>query len=546
MTYTTFVEDLKARQKEYNDSFKSEAESRYPKRQREIWAPEGRRQAITQSSFGYDAPNCLRLLAECGYDGKPVASQTASTARKWFDDSHEHIFPPQVDVLRMGLFFNLDFYTLLHWTLKADFEAYLVKRDPQYGRDSLLNIAASYDQEGRQAELQSALSDFRAALRDGGIEELFYLLEKHWQMASSAGYHLASFATLVENLFLENLLVYSNDSPKIENFSRAQKVLMDQVRHGTPEDQAALWRKRSTWQMLLEALDDVYVAIENTRLKNAEIEQAYLRLFGQQIIHQTELEMAVRLLDLRLSFLRQEPGISEAALDEKIRQTQEAQEKEMADLRLQEAIARGNAVQQAWSEMGVPMESGALAEEKENCKREIRAIRKLVHPDILMNNPVYQDLSEVQKDELHEILLDALKIHPSELGYPPNFAYHDMRSLEGLRQVRKRVEAILKMHHIQVDIQYQIQGETVREQLLWLTEEITRLENQINAAKGQLTAMISDATLQRKSALLGSPEQQKRFTLRMEEKIIALEDECDQLQREITGLQEKGGGRADN
>ena len=93
MIYTAFVEDLKFRLMEYNESFKSEEESRYPKRQREIWAPEGRCQAITQSTFGYDHENCLRLLAECGYDGASVASQKANTTRRWFEDSNGHIFP---------------------------------------------------------------------------------------------------------------------------------------------------------------------------------------------------------------------------------------------------------------------------------------------------------------------------------------------------------------------------------------------------------------------------------------------------------------------
>ncbi len=536
--YTTFVEDLKYRQKEYNDSFKAEGESRFPKRQREIWAPEGRRQAITQTSFGYDDPNCLRLLAECGYDGQPVASQTASTARKWFDDSHEHIFPPQVDVVRMGLFFNLDFYTLLHWALKADLEAFLVKGDPHYGQDSLLNIAARYNEDDHQAKLQAALSDYRANLKDGGFEKLFDLFEEHWRMASSAGYDRSSFATLVENLFMENLLVYPNHSPKIEIFGEAQTKLMTQVQHGTPQDQDALWRKRGRWQTLLEALDEVYVAIENTRLKNAEIEQAYLRRFGRQLILQTELEMTVRLLGLTLSFILANPDISDEDLAEKIRQTQAEQEKDLADLRLREAQAQANAALQAWTDLGMPMDPEALEKEKENCKQEIRAIRKMVHPDILMNNPVYQDLSEDQKNELHEILLDALKIKPSELGYPPNFAYHDMRSLEGLRQVRKRVEAILKMHHIRIDLQYQIQGETVQEQIRWLTAEITLLENQINAAKGQLTAMLNDETVQRKAELLRNPKKQPVFSARMEERIITLTAERNRLEQQIAALRE--------
>ena len=185
------------------------------------------------------------------------------------------------------------------------------------------------------------------------------------------------------------------------------------------------------------------------------------------------------------------------------------------------------------------MAPGALDEEKEQCKREIREIRKMVHPDVLMHNPEYAKLNEEQKKELEEILLDALKISTSELGYPPNFAYHDMRSLEGLRQVRRRVEAILKMNNIRVDLQYQIQGETIHEQIAWLEKEITLLENRINAAKGQLAAMISDKDIQSKRRLLNSQEKQEQFIQSMEAKIEVLKEKRDALDQEIDSIKGK-------
>ena len=183
MMYTAFVEDLKYRLKEYNDSFKSGEESRYPKRQREIWAQEGRCQAITQSTFGYDHENCLRLLEECGFDGAPVASQKANTARRWFEDSNGHIFPPQKDMLRTALFFSLDFYVLLHWVLKADFEEFLVKGDERWAPgtgESLLNILAGYNEDARQDYFKDALGAYHQQLKK---DDLYRLFEEHWNLA---------------------------------------------------------------------------------------------------------------------------------------------------------------------------------------------------------------------------------------------------------------------------------------------------------------------------------------------------------------------------
>ena len=287
-------------------------------------------------------------------------------------------------------------------------------------------------------------------------------------------------------------MCYPNSSEKIGNFGDYQKKIIEQAQTGTREDQDTLWRDRCVWQTLLDELDTVYIEIENTRLKNAEVDQAYLRRFGPAIIEQTELETEIKLLEMRIFYLRKEPGISEEELDEKIRETQQELERAMADLKLQGAQAEGGILVQAWSDFGTPIAPEDLEKEKEECKKEIRKIRKMVHPDSLMHNPVYAKLNEEQKKELEDILLEALKITPSELGYPPNFAYHDMRSLEGLRQVRRKVEAILRVNNIEVDLQYQILGETIHEQIAWLNEEITLLENRLNAAKGQWAAMLED------------------------------------------------------
>ena len=537
MLYFTFIDDLICRIAEYNNSFKNEAEeSRYPLKQRQRWAPVERRKAITQKTIGYDDENCLLLLAELGYDGKPVSSQTSSTVRKWFETTNGHIFPPENDVLRLAIFFNLDFYQTLHLLLKAKFEEYLLDHDERWEYlcgDSYLDILTSYNEENRRDELEEAVNIFRRSLKS---EQLYFAFENLWGMASSAGYSRENFKTLLDTFFLENLLYSPNDSKKVQNFSEYQQMLIDQARFGTQEEQDSLWRKRCIWQMLLDNLDEIYIEIENTRLKSAETEQEYLKLFGLDIIRQTELEAEIYLLEMQVSLRRINPDITEDELEKKILEKQEELQNQLHELKLKEAYSQETTLMEAWQQMGVPMEKGKLDEEKELCKKEIRAIRKLVHPDILMNNPEYQNLSQEQKDELEEILLDSLKISFSELGYPPNFAYHDMRSLDGLRQVRRRVETILKMTHIQVDLQYQIEGENISEQIQWLEKEILYIENQINAAKGQLTAMLTNSEIQAMKVLLRDESKQKLFSEQMTLKIEELQVRKDNLTAELETL----------
>ena len=84
-----------------------------------------------------------------------------------------------------------------------------------------------------------------------------------------------NFKTLVDDLFRERLLIYENASEKIVNFSSYQQTLIEHMKTGTPEEQDFLWRSRGFWQMLQDTLNELYIEIENTRLKNAETQQEY-------------------------------------------------------------------------------------------------------------------------------------------------------------------------------------------------------------------------------------------------------------------------------
>ncbi|BBB48892.1 hypothetical protein Pelsub_P2123 [Pelolinea submarina] len=525
MKYMGFIEDLRYRTDEYNDSFNTEEENRYPKKQKELWAPINRNKAITQSSFGYDHENCLRLLAENGYDGEPVSSRKMNTARRWFEDSKDHNFPPQEDVLRMGIFFCLDFYTLLHWVLKADFEEFLIKGDEEFKvnvGESILAIIEKYNLNEKLI-FQSKLKEFQKSLDK---RTLYLLFEDHWHLASTEVLNFKNFSAVIDDFFKEDLIYYENYSEKITNFANYQKEIIRESQFGSNDDQETLWRYRGIWQTLTEDLDTIYIDIENTRLKNADVEQNYLKKFGALIIELTEQENDAKLNNERLSVVLRSPRyLSDEEIEKQVFETREKLKQDLADLKLKEASAKRNSLMDEWKSQGIPVSPEQLAKEKEQCKKEIRDIRKMIYPDVLIHDPVYAKLSKEQQEELKDILIEALKIDNSELGYPPNFVNHDMRSLEGLRNVRRRIEEILNMKNIQIDLRYEIQGETIYEKIAWLENEIVILKNRLNAAKGQLTAMLTDVGIQSKLALLNNQDKQEMFTEKMEKKIACLKEE---------------------
>ena len=433
----------------------------------------------------------------------------------------------------MGIFFCLDFYTLLHWVLKADFEEFLIKGDEEFkvnAGESVLMIIEKYNVK-EISLFQSKLKEFQKNLDKRTLYQLF---EDHWQLASTEVLNFKNFSVVIDDFFKEDLIYYENHSEKIVNFANYQKEIIREFQFGSNDDQETLWRYRGIWQTLTEDLDSIYIEIENTRLKNADIEQNYLKKFGTLIIELTEQENEIKLNNERYSVVLRSPKYqTKEEIKEQVFETLEKLKQNLVDLKLKEASAKRNSLMDEWKSQGIPVSPEQLAREKEQCKKEIRDIRKMIHPDILMHDPVYAKLSKEQQEELKDILIEALKIDNSELGYPPNFVNHDMRSLEGLRIVRRRIEAILHGKNIQVDLRYEIQGDTIFEKIAWLENEIVILKNRLNAAKGQLTAMLTDVEIKSKLALLNNQDKQEMFIEKMEEKIASLNEKNEELKKKI-------------
>ena len=170
-----------------------------------------------------------------------------NTARRWFEDSKDHNFPPQIDVLRMGIFFCLDFYTLLHWVLKADFEEFLIKGDEEFKvnvGESILVIIEKYNLNEKLL-FQSKLKEFQKNLNK---RTLYLLFEDHWHLASTEVMNFKNFSAVIDDFFKEDLIYYENHSEKIINFANYQKEIIRESQFGSNDDQETLWRFRGIWQ----------------------------------------------------------------------------------------------------------------------------------------------------------------------------------------------------------------------------------------------------------------------------------------------------------
>ena len=167
------------------------------------------------------------------------------------------------------------------------------------------------------------------------------------------------------------------------------------------------------------------------------------------------------------------------------------------------------------------------------CKKVLRAIRKLLHPDRLAQDPVYGKLTGAQKEKLTGMLHKALEVRPEELIYPKGFALHEFRSLEALKRALGRVEAILNNPGVDLDEQKEIQGDTLPEKLAWLEKENAFLEDEVDAARAQLRALAEDPETLGYAAVLKRPEDHPRIKEDFRRRIEEYRKQADALEKEL-------------
>ncbi len=177
------------------------------------------------------------------------------------------------------------------------------------------------------------------------------------------------------------------------------------------------------------------------------------------------------------------------------------------------------------------MSAKDLADYRGECKRVLRELWLLLHPDKLEHHPAYSELTDAQKRKLRELWHDVMAIRSEELGFDSSQLGHDYRSLPILLDARDTARAILANSGIDTDVQLIIRGDTLGEQLDWLTEATARLEHEIDNVQAQMKALLEDEAMQEKVAFLGcSSDQQERVRGEMRARTREYRREADDLQ----------------
>jgi hypothetical protein len=277
----------------------------------------------------------------------------------------------------------------------------------------------------------------------------------------------------------------------------------------------------------------MHVRIENTRLANREAERQWLSVFGDLELELEELEAKIWSLERRILIKQNDPSLGLAAVDNLLSADEKKRQQTLEDLKFMAGIAP---FLQKPNLGGTAVGPEQKDDYQRECKRLIRQIYTLIHPDHLENHPKYHDLTDRQREELKTILLACLEIRPEELGVPKGFIEHDMRSPDGLRRVLERVQLILDKAGIDIRIDTEIQGETIQDQLAWLEKTCQKLEQDLQTGRSTLKAMMENADIRQKLALLDLPEQHDKVREDIRKKIDENTTRVEALAREVQKL----------
>jgi len=477
-------------------------------------------QALQHKQLGSDNSDCLRLLAEEGGDDEPVFS--AKTVEAYFRNN-DHRWPADRDLIRLGIFFRLEFERILAMVLKGQWERFFEK-ESRIGKNrewahsfqqlNLLEALVAFPEEAKQLSLEFNPGYGRCANTD----VLFELFEQHNQAATEAGYDLAKFNTLINQMIMAQAHLLAIHSPELDAFIAERQKEQALMKDASQEEQDEFWRLKLIWLEQQNILENWLLQLEEQRLKNANIHQKWAATFGELFYALKEKQYQVLSLQRQIQFKMTNPKLNQEALEQLEQEALKKEHEALSHLQ-SEVIVAG--LLQSMGTHGQSLNPEEQADYEREMKRVLLKIHFKTHPDRLPD-----EFTEQQRKDLEEYFLTVRKIRPTEICF-------DGRSLPQLLQILDHVEAIWESMGLDIDARQVIRGESLKEQLAWLKKENLRFEQELAEIRNDLKFICDDPEIREQATSLKSVEQVKKG---LEEQLAQYEAEAKKLEAELASL----------
>jgi hypothetical protein len=165
-----------------------------------------------------------------------------------------------------------------------------------------------------------------------------------------------------------------------------------------------------------------------------------------------------------------------------------------------------------------------------------RELEKILHPDLLEQNPTYAQLTNEQKEILAGFYRQVNKIRSEECIYDEDHLLHQMPSLHKLKLLKMRSEGILQELGVDSESSYKIQGKTLQEKCEWLTEYIDILEEKNSRTHATLVSTTTNPEIVEMRTIVDQPDKHEEYRVNLLISIEKIGEELAKLYDEYGAL----------
>jgi len=421
------------------------------------------------------------------------------------------------DILNFGIFCHLDFHRLIALVVKGEWERYVSPRLP------VGKTVEDIFSEGLSA-VRDLSSGFIMAIDATGLYRLF---EGNGSLAASNGYDEKDFLDLVRHMILAEVHMFAGSSPELANFitgEEAQRALLKGVSADVAEE---FWKKKRIWIELENEVGGLLLKLEQQTLRNRKVHRKWMSTFGHIYIPLVESEYRFTSLNYRIRCKEEDPGLSLEELEELEEENRQVEEEHLARLKKNALAMRMDLPGPG----GMPLDDEEMDEYEKECKKLLRKIWRLTHPDRIEQ----EKFTPEQKKKLRAYFEEAVPFQDGGSLEDEEIVL-TMRSLATLKDLLAKVEAVWKSMGIDCNEQSVIQGETLKEQYAWLDARIIALEEESGQVRAELMAAVNDPENMEMVACMASSEQIDRITEEMSTKFAWYDEQNKRLEQRLGEL----------
>ncbi len=389
--------------------------------------------------------------------------------------------------------------------------------------------------ESRPAGSSDAAEDqprgfFPGANETLSVEAMYKTIGKGDKTLSREGIDEARFATILDQIMSARLHISGSiDSNEFNILSDNLKKETELFRDASEKKyrEVFLEYKKYLFELTKKA-EDLLFEMEDKRIRNEEINNKWMNIFGKIYIEFLQAESELNLLKCRYELKSQFPDKTREELDRMVVKRQKEEKEKLQ--KAQNDLARA-----AYTKMlkdSIPADYKNMPPEEyikkynDDCKKKLLRIFKMAHPDSTISN---KKLTEKQKKTLSDFFENAIKIRDSEAGF-------HVRSLSVLDDIYDSVKNIWELEGLDINYDAIIKGNTLQEKVEWLAGRIEYYELQISDIRNRIHAMANDRDIIEKVESMSSNEMISTISKQIAGKTEAYRNEIAELEIKIAAL----------